>query len=87
MRGLKLGLVVCTVQLLCVASSAAQAGECTRLGAVGDGLTKGIAEIMSTNGLKNVIESKGMKGQGLVTTTCKDGTFLTQCHSSQMACK
>lgn len=67
-------------------SSAAQA-ECTRIGAIGDGPTKSIATLMSENGLKNIIDYRGLKAQGPVKTTCEDGTILTQCRSSQTACK
>lgn len=87
MRLFQLSLAISTVQLVCALSTAAHAGECTRLAAVGDGLTKDIAVVMSTHGLQNIIEGKGLKGQGPVKTTCAPGTFVTECHSSQMACK
>ncbi len=72
---------------LILATSAQAAGNCQRVGAVGDGPTQTIATIMSTHGLENIIEAKGLKPQGTVKTTCKDGTVLSQCHSSQTACK
>ncbi len=75
------------VLLACVVSTSAIAGECVRIGAAGDGPTKAIATIMSTHGLENIIEGRGLKPSGPVTTTCKDGTILTGCHSSQLACK
>ena len=71
----------------CLVSSAAFAGECVRVGAAGDGPTKDIATIMSTHGLENIIEGKGLKPSGPIKTTCKDGAVLTGCHSSQLACK
>ncbi len=73
--------------LACAASTPSQAGHCARISAAGDGLTHGIAVIMSTHGLQNIIEGRGMKGKGRVKTTCKPGTFMTECFSSQMACK
>ncbi len=82
------------IRLTCLAALAqglalggAQAGDCHRLGAVGDGLTKDIAVVMSTHGLQNIIEGKGLKGQGPVKTTCEPGTIMVECHSSQLACK
>ena len=63
------------------------AGSCVGLSAAGNGLTKDIATIMSTHGLQNIIDSKGLKGQGQMKTACKDGGFLTECRSSQTACK
>ena len=85
MRSLKLGLAATAV--ICALSTTAQAGDCVRVGAVGDGLTHDLAVIMSTHGLANIIEDKGRKGQGPVHTTCSPGAVLTECHSSQMACK
>ena len=76
-----------TATLASALAHSASAGECTRIGAVGDGPTKGIATLMSTNGLKNLIDYRGLKGQGPIKTTCEDGTFLSQSHSSQTACK
>jgi hypothetical protein len=87
MRLSQLGLVVSAAQLVCAIPTIAGAGECVRLAAAGDGLTKDIAVVMSTHGLQNIIEAKGLKGQGPVKTSCQPGTFLTECHSSQLACK
>ncbi len=87
MRSFKISFAVGVIHGVCAASTSVMAADCKRLGAVGDGLTKAIAVLMSENGLKTVIASKGRKGQGAVTTKCEDGTFLTQCKSSQMACK
>ena len=86
MRLIKTGMIAAALTMTCALSTAAQA-ECTRLGAVGDGPSKSIATIMSTHGLENIIEARGLKAQGPVKTTCQDGTILTQCHSSQTACK
>ena len=73
--------------IACTLATGAFAGECTRVAAVGDGPTQTIATIMSTHGLQNIIDNRGLKGTGPVKTTCQDGTILTQCHSSQTACK
>jgi hypothetical protein len=88
MRSLKLGLVA-TAALICAFSVSAQAGgSCVRIGALGDGLTHDLAVIMSTHGLANIIEGKGLTPKGPVRTHCDaPGTFVTECHSSQMACK
>jgi hypothetical protein len=68
-------------------TTASQAAECKKLGAAGDGLTKDIAIIMSTHGLANIMADRGLKGQGPVKTTCKAGSFMVECNSSQLACK
>ena len=86
MRTFRVGTLAVAAALVCTTASGAYA-ECTRIGAVGDGPTKDIATIMSTHGLQNIIDYRGLKGQGPVKTTCQDGTILTQCHSSQTACK
>lgn len=85
MRSLKLGLAA--VAALCMISATAEAGSCMRVGAIGDGLTHDLAVLMSTHGLANIIDSKGLKGRGAVHTTCSPGSFLTECRSSQTACK
>lgn len=84
MRSLKSGLAATAV--ICALSAAASA-DCIRVGAIGDGLTHDIAVVMSTHGLANIIEGKGRKGQGPVHTTCSAGTVLTECRSTQTACK
>ena len=84
MRFVKMSAVAA---MACTLATGAFAGECIRVAAAGDGPTKTIATIMSTHGLQNIIDGKGLKGSGPVTTTCKDGSFLTECHSSQTACK
>ena len=86
MRIRKFGTVAAAL-MVCALTSAAQAGECKRIAAAGDGPNKDIAIIMSTHGLQNIIDGRGMKGSGPVKTTCKDGTILTECFSSQTACK
>ena len=85
MRSLKLGVAAAAV--MCALSATAQAGDCVRIGAIGDSLTHDLAVIMSTHGLANIIESKGRTPKGAVHTTCSPGTFGTECQSSQMACK
>jgi hypothetical protein len=85
MRSLKLGFSVAAVMF--GISAAAQAGDCVRVAAVGDGLTHDLAVIMSTHGLANIIEGKGRTGKGPVHTKCEPGTFGTQCTSWQSACK
>ncbi len=68
-------------------AASANAAECKIIAAAGDGPTQGIAEVMSTNGLKNIIENKGLKGQGPVKTKCEAGVIFTECRSQQRACK
>jgi hypothetical protein len=80
-------VLVATAAFVCALSATAQAADCIRVAALGDGLTHDIAVIMSTHGLANIIDFKGRKGQGAVHTTCAPGSFLTECRSSQMACK
>ena len=82
----RFSVAVVAAQLACAAPTGARA-ECTRVAAAGDGLTKDIAVVMSTHGLQNIIEGKGLKGQGPVKTTCSTGAILVECHSSQLACK
>jgi hypothetical protein len=84
MRYLKNGLVA--IAMICAVSSTAKA-DCIRIGAIGDGLTHDLAVIMSTHGLENIMSFKGRKGQGPVHTTCSAGAVLTECTSTQMACK
>ncbi|MFT3729881.1 MAG: hypothetical protein QM780_00435 [Hyphomicrobium sp.] len=85
MHSLKLGFATATV--MCALSATAQAGDCTRVAAVGDGLTHDLAVVMSTHGLANIIEAKGRAGKGPVHTKCQPGTFGTECTSWQNACK
>ena len=83
----RLRTLAASAALACAVSTAALAGDCTRIAAVGDGPTKDIATVMSTHGLENIIEARGLKATGPVKTTCEAGSFLTECHSSQSACK
>lgn len=85
MRGLSGASAALVIGLTCAAGAAS--AECTYIAAAGNGPTKDIATMMSTHGLDNIIESKGLKGQGPVTTKCEAGTFLTECRSTQKACK
>lgn len=85
MRSLKLGVTAAAVMV--ALSATAQAADCIRVGAIGDGLTHDLAVIMSTHGLANIIESKGRTPKGAVHTSCTPGTFGTECQSSQLACK
>ena len=75
-----------TVLALALAQPAA-AADCVTLAAAGNGLTKDLAVIMSTHGLENIIEARGLKGKGPVKTSCKDAAFGTECRSAQQACK
>ena len=84
MRSLKRGLAATAV--FCALSATAQA-DCITVAAVGDGLTHDLAVIMSTHGLANVIYGQGRKGQGPVHTTCSASSVLTECRSTQTACK
>ena len=85
MRGLSSAAAGFVIGLTFAAASAR--AECTYVAAAGNGPTKDIATLMSTHGLDNIIESRGLKGQGPVKTTCEAGTFLTECRSTQKACK
>lgn len=85
MLSFKIGIAAAVI--MCAASVTAEAGSCVRVGAVGDGLTHDLAVVMSTHGLANIIEAKGLKGKGPVHTTCTPGSVLTECRSSQTACK
>jgi len=85
MRSLKLG--VAAIAGMCALSATAEAGDCVKIAAIGDGLTHDLAVIMSTHGLANIIDSKGRTGKGPVHTKCEPGTFGTECTSWQAACK
>jgi hypothetical protein len=67
--------------------SAANAATCQLVAAAGDGPTKDIATVMSTHGLENIIDNKGLKGQGPVKTKCVPGSVMVECTSQQKACK
>jgi hypothetical protein len=85
MRSLKLCVIAAAA--VCAISATAEAGSCRRVGAIGDGLTHDLAVIMSTHGLANIIEDKGLKGKGPIHTTCSPASVLTECRSTQLACK
>lgn len=85
MRTFKLGLAAAAA--ITMLSASAQADSCVRVSALGDGLTHDLAVVMSTHGLANIIEHKGLKGSGKVHTTCSPGAILTECRSTQRACK
>ena len=88
MRKFQFGIAATSVALVCALSTGSQAaGSCVGIAALGDGLTKDLAVLMSTHGLQNIIISRGLKPQGQITTTCTDGSVLTECKSSQKACK
>ncbi|MDX2306948.1 MAG: hypothetical protein NW216_01785 [Hyphomicrobium sp.] len=85
MRSWKFGLAA--VAMAGALSATAQAADCTRVAALGEMLTHDTAVLFSTNALKNTLASRGLVGQGPVSTTCEAGTTTTTCRSSQMACK
>jgi hypothetical protein len=68
-------------------STTVQAGDCTRITAVGEMVTRDTAVLFSTNALKNLLAAKGLVGNGPVQTTCKDEATSTTCRSTQTACK
>lgn len=65
----------------------AKADSCEVVAAAGNGPTEAIAKVMSTHGLENIIEAKGLKAEGPIKTKCEPGTFLVECRSQQKACK
>ena len=85
MRYFKLGLAA--TAMVCALSATALAADCVKVGAVGVGLTHGIAELFATNALKNIIAGKGREGKGPIQMTCTDGPGTTTCQRSQLACK
>lgn len=85
MKVFKLGFVAAV--MVCTLSAMAQAAECTRVAASGDNVTHDLAVLFSTNALKNTIAGRGLVGKGPVKTTCKSGSAMVECYSSQMACK
>jgi hypothetical protein len=68
-------------------ASAAQAKECKKVGAVGSGLTQGLAEIMAKGGVKTLIDSRGMTPVGEPKLKCKTDGGLPECHATQTGCK
>ena len=85
MQVFKLGFVAAV--MVCALSAIAQAADCTRVAAIGDNVTHDLAVLFSTNALKNTIARRGLIGKGPVKTTCKTGSAMIECYSSQMACK
>jgi hypothetical protein len=85
MQVFKLGFVAAV--MICTLSATAQAADCTRVAASGDNVTHDLAVLFSTNALKNTIAGRGLVGKGPVKTTCKPGSAMIECYSSQMACK
>ena len=84
MQSMKFGLVAAA--MICALSAAAQAADCRKVTALGQNLTHDTAVLFSTNALKNTLAAQGRVGKGPVGTTCKTGSAMTTCHSSQMAC-
>ena len=84
MQSMKFGLVAAA--MVCALSATAQAADCRTVAASGDNFTHDTAVLFSTNALKNTLAGQGRVGKGPVRTTCKTGSVMTTCHSSQMAC-
>jgi hypothetical protein len=84
MQSMKFGLVAAA--MVCTLSATAQAADCRRVTALGETLTHDTAVLFSTNALKNTLAGQGRVGKGPVRTTCKTGSVMTTCYSSQMAC-
>src|SRR5262245_31394822 len=84
MQSMKFGLVVAA--MVCALSATAQAADCRTVTALGETLTHDTAVLFSTNALKNTLAGQGRVGKGPVHTTCKTGSVMTTCYSSQMAC-
>lgn len=85
MQFFKLGLVAAV--MMCALSATTQAAECTKVAAIGDNFTRDLAVLFSRNALKNTIARRGLIGKGPVKTTCKSGSAMIECYSSQTACK
>ena len=84
MQFMKFGLVAGA--MVCALSATAQAADCRTVTALGETLTHDTAVLFSTNALKNTLAAQGRVGKGPVRTTCKTGSVLTTCVSSQVAC-
>lgn len=85
MQSIKFGLV--TAAMVFALSATAQAADCSKITAAGDNFTHDSAVLFSTNALKNTIAGRGLVAKGPVQTTCKTGSVMITCVSSQMACK
>jgi hypothetical protein len=68
-------------------AATANAATCQVVAAAGDGPTKDVATFMAAHGLENLIDHKGLKGQGPIKTKCVPGAVLVECTSQQKACK
>jgi hypothetical protein len=68
-------------------ASTADAATCQVVAAAGDGPSKEVATFMAAHGLDNIINNKGLKGQGPIKTKCVPGAMLVECTSQQKACK
>ncbi len=77
---------VLTAVATALVAAPASAG-CQPVGAVGTGVTEGIAKLMAEAALKNVIEGKGMKPSGEIKMKCEAGTLYTECSAHRMGCK
>ena len=85
MRSFKIGMLATAV--VCAFAMTAQAADCRKVTASGETLTHDTAVLFSTSALKNILAAQGLIGKGPVRTTCKTGSGLTTCYSSQVACK
>jgi hypothetical protein len=85
MKTLKFG--VAAAAMVYALSAPTQAADCKRVTALGEMVTHDTAVLFSTNALKNILSEQGRVGKGPVRTTCKTGSTMTSCYSSQMACK
>jgi hypothetical protein len=84
MQSIKFSLLAAA--MVCALSAAAEAADCRTVTALGETLTHDTAVLFSTNALKNTLAAQGRVGKGRVRTTCKTGSVMTTCYSSQMAC-
>jgi hypothetical protein len=84
MRSLTVAIAAAAAAFM--ASTSAYAG-CQQVASVGDGMTKDWATVLSTHGLVNIMDNKGLTGKGPVHTRCTDGgMFGAQCTSYQTGC-
>lgn len=85
MRSFCFGIVVAAAA---VAAWTPANADCRPISATGDAIGKDLATIMSTHGLTNVLDGKGLTGKGPVHTRCiSGGIFGSQCTSTQTGCK
>mgnify|MGYP000928887123 CR=1 FL=1 len=83
MQSVRFGLAAA---VMCALSATAHAADCKTVTAAGDNFTHDTAVLFSTNALKNTLAGQGRVGKGPVKTTCKTGSVMTTCTSSQLAC-